>query len=430
MASTSTQVGPQPRPEQGVSERPRVLVTDAQERWTVATCRSLDAAGYRVTAAADFHPAVAHWSRHCHERLLVPIPWADPAAFVDALAAELERRPYAALLAAGDASLMAVSHHRELLAGKLEYGLGLPPQTAVDAATDKVSLAEAAAEAELDCPPTIVCADVDEALEAAEEFGYPVVMKPRRSVYEVGGVVRREGSRMAGDPQRVAQLVELFGESCLVQPRLEGIVHSCSGVFADGRMLAFCLARYDRTWPPDAGNAALSETIEPPPGLAERIGQLIARLGWKGIFELELVRDPAGRWSAIDLNPRLYGSLALALAAGADLPAVWCAALAGDAPAQLAVARAGFRYRWEDAEARRVVWSLRHGDVRDAAIVARPRRRVVHPHFRYDDPGPMVARVIYLVRRTAARVVGRRTLSGSAGAPIELADLSSPRQIP
>ena len=52
--------------------------------------------------------------------------------------------------------------------------------------------------------------------------------------------------------------------------------------------------RYLRTWPPEAGNAALTETVAVPAELAERVGALVAALGWEGIFELELVRVPAG----------------------------------------------------------------------------------------------------------------------------------------
>jgi predicted ATP-grasp superfamily ATP-dependent carboligase len=171
---------------------------------------------------------------------------------------------------------------------------------------------------------------------------------------------------------------------------------------AGGRLLAFSLARYLRTWPPDAGNAALTETVAVPDGLDRRVERLMAALGWEGIFELELVRGDDGSFASIDLNPRPYGSIALAIGAGADLPAVWAAWLLGrESP--YAVARPGVTYRWEDAELRRVVWELRHGSLAGAAQVARPHRRVVYPHFQWSDPGPLLARGAYFAGRALSR---------------------------
>ena len=115
-----------------------------------------------------------------------------------------------------------------------------------------------------------------------------------------------------------------------------------------------------------------------------------------------LVRRPDGSFASIDLNPRPYGSIALAIAGGADLPAIWAAWLLGE-QRPYAVARAGLRYRWEDAELRRAVWELRHGNLGTAVEVARPRRHVVHPQFRWDDPGPLLARGAWFARRVIGR---------------------------
>lgn len=377
-------------------------MTDGQERWSVAVCRSLHREGFRVAATADSAPRVAHWSRACDVRLTVPDPHVEPLRFALAVEQALSGRGYAVLIPSGDASLVAISRHRDLVEPHLSAPIGLPPHEVVAAATDKSQLAAAAAAAGLPSPPTAVCDDVDDALRAAERFGYPVVLKPITSVYEAEGRVWRRGSRRIDDAGELARVAPLFGHPCLIQRAEEGSVWSSSGVIAGGELLAFSLARYLRTWPADAGNAALTETVEPPDGLARRIEGLVARMGWQGIFELELVRGPDGSFASIDLNPRPYGSIALAIAAGADLPAIWAAWLLGERR-PWAVARAGVRYRWEDAEFRRAFWELRHGNLAKAAEVARPHRHVVHPHFRWDDPGPLLARGAWFARRAVAR---------------------------
>ena len=122
---------------------------------------------------------------------------------------------------------------------------------------------------------------------------------------------------------------------------------------------------------------------------------------WEGIFELEFLGDdqPA---RTIDFNPRPYGSMALAVSAGANLPALWCDWLLGRNPAP-ARAQAGFRYRWEEAELRFFVSRLVRGNPRAAAAVFVVRARTTHALFQLSDPLPAVAEALRVPFRLAAK---------------------------
>jgi predicted ATP-grasp superfamily ATP-dependent carboligase len=146
----------------------------------------------------------------------------------------------------------------------------------------------------------------------------------------------------------------------------------------------------------------MAETVPPPPDLADRVRSLLGSLGWQGIFELELLRRGDGTFAALDLNPRPFGSIALAIRAGADLPGQWTEWLLGSEPKPV-LARPDVRYRWELAELRRLAWEARHGRIGAAATILRPTRRTVYPHFSWDDPGPLAALALYLVRQVLAR---------------------------
>jgi predicted ATP-grasp superfamily ATP-dependent carboligase len=106
------------------------------------------------------------------------------------------------------------------------------------------------------------------------------------------------------------------------------------------------------------------------------------------MFELELL-EAGGDLALIDVNPRMYGSLSLAIAAGANLPAIWCDRLR-DRTGPLVVAEPGHRYRFEAAEANNVLARLRERRWRDAAAIALPRRTVVHAIFNLRDPAPFL----------------------------------------
>jgi predicted ATP-grasp superfamily ATP-dependent carboligase len=380
---------------------PKVLVTDAEERAMLAAGRCLHAAGYHVSMIAFGRPAAGHWSRFCDERLVLPSPVRDVDGFVRGLEAIVERDRYAVLLPGGDAALRTISRHRSVLEPKVM--LGMPSHEVVERVVDKIELVHAAAEAGIACPPTLICSGSAEASAAAATLGFPVVVKPRQTVFEVDGGTRQLSSRIVWDEEQLAQLVKALGDRCLVQQRKQGPIYSCSGVRADGRLLAFATSRYSRTYPVDGGPVAFAQTVEPPPDLRRRVEAMLSLLGWQGIFEVELVHGADGAFCVIDMNPRVFGSLSLVTTAGAPLAAIWCDWLLGRDP-RPAVARAGVHYRWEDADARHLLWQLRHGRVRAALAVARPHRRVVHAHFRRQDPGPLLARLLYMARSGASRM--------------------------
>jgi predicted ATP-grasp superfamily ATP-dependent carboligase len=371
----------------------RALVTDGEERSVVGTVRALAAAGWQVGVVASRRPAAAHWSRACAERLRLVDPREDPAAFVAELAAAAGAGGYDVLLPGSDAALLAISMHREQLDGGVRHGL--PRHEVVLACLDKGRLAEAATIAGLATPRSVACDDLPSARAAAAAFGLPVVVKPVRSLVMRHGVMHAQGGQRADDATALEALVEACGTPCLVQALEQGPIVSCSGVMVDGRLRAVAASRYERTWPPAGGNAAFARTIPPPSALPEQVERLLTELGWEGIFELELIERPDGGLVAIDLNPRVFGSISLVVAAGAALPAVWCAALMGE-PAPQAVARPGVRYRWEDGDLRHALWQLRHGDARAALAAAAPHRKVVHAHLRAGDPLPLIARGVSL----------------------------------
>jgi hypothetical protein len=132
--------------------------------------------------------------------------------------------------------------------------------------------------------------------------------------------------------------------------------------------------------------------------LRDGITRLIAALGWSGVFEIELLERPDGRPAVIDFNTRLYGTLALAVRAGCNLPAIWCQYLVHDEVLDAEPAT-GLQYRWEDGELFSLLRALIHGQRRTAGTIVRGRRDVVWAHYAPGDAGPLLARLIYLGRR-------------------------------
>ncbi len=314
-----------------------ILVTDAQDRPALAAIRSLHAAGYQVSATADRRMAPGLWSRDCSRAPRLPGPSRGVERFISGLADLLRTDRHDVLLPGTDETLYAVSLGRDRLSPLVT--MGLPEHEVVERAQDKACLAVEADRVGLAAPEGRECTGLDQALAAARDFGYPVLLKGVHAVVKAGDTLVRYPSQLVEDEASLRDAQPQFG-SCIVQRAQDGRLMSFAGVATERGLLASVVSRYRRTWPPAAGQASFLETVTPSRELSERVAALVAAIGWIGVFQLQLIEREDGATMAIDFNPRLYGSMSIAGAAGAPLAAVWCAWLLGeDPPAVTASAR-------------------------------------------------------------------------------------------
>ena len=255
-----------------------------------------------------------------------------------------------------------------------------------------------------------MCHDSAEAADAARRIGYPVIVKAAQPAHADGTKVTQRPARVAHAEHELAAATSDAAGAMLVQRFERPCAYlSCAGVATDEGVAALAVARFHRTWPVESGGATFAETVEAPPGLPEKVSALVERLGWWGIFDLEVLALNGDRYSAIDFNPRVFGWLTLAVEAGVDLPNAMIEALLRGRTLT-ARSRAGVRYRWEDADLCHAAWQLRRGNLRAAGQALRPVRGVKHAHFRLDDPAPLAARLAWTVSRRAGRAARETAL--------------------
>jgi predicted ATP-grasp superfamily ATP-dependent carboligase len=325
----------------------------------------------------------------------VPDPDRAPEQYVESLAAIAHDAHCDVLLAGGERSLVLLSRERARFGARL----GLPSHDAVERSVDRVVLLDSTARVGLAPPPSRLCTTRSDLERAVEELRLPLVLKPGRSVLPFGAGLRQWPIVVVRTRSSLEDAWRDMSKPCIAQSFEDDAERlSCAGLMTETGLCGFLLVRFIRTWPPGAGAVSFGETIPVPTTLPGRVEALLRDLGWRGIFELELLDLGEDRLAAIDLNPRVFGWLELAVAAGVDLPRLWIDWVSGEVVEPPRV-RPGIRYRWEDAEFAQVAWQLRHGNLRAVAGIVRPRRRAVHAHFRLRDPGPLAGRVLDVASR-------------------------------
>jgi hypothetical protein len=346
-----------------------VLVSDhvdGRSRSAVAAVRALGADRYRPVVTVSGGRSAAAASRSCAGVLHTPRPGSP--GYRPAVEAYLDANPGASVIAASDAVLVALGHPGAEL-------------------VDKAVLPDRAARAGLGVPPTLEFSGTAELLAAAYDLDYPLVVK---------AVVKMKPTEVARKVESAQALPAAVAELCgpvVVQPFAVGAMRAASGVMHDGRLLAAVHQRYVRIWPPGCGTASAAVTTTPDHDLEARLPQLLA--GHEGVFQVQLIGD-----QVIDVNPRVYGSLPLAVAAGANLPAIACRAASGRVASGVVRGRPDVRYQWLEGDVRAVLHDVRNGrtTLRGAARALLPRPGTAHSIESLRDPGPGLVRLADVVR--------------------------------
>lgn len=324
--------------------RERVLLTGDEGTGTLAAVRGLRAAGYEPWLAVSRDRTYAARSRAAAGVLRVPDAKDDPVQHAVTVANEAARLAVAAVLPGTEGSLRALTGRESLFR---DIPVGTNPEDALERATDKATLARFAATAGLESPATH---ELEGELPDGLEF--PVIAKPVASVMQEGDVY------LSLDVHRVETAEELkrivgSGGRWLVQPYITGTLGAIGGVAWEGRLVCASHQVSPRIWPVQRGISSYAVTVPRNAALEEGVAKLMELVGWSGVFGVQFIHSK-GRSFVIDLNPRIYGSTALAIKAGHNLPAIWADLLLGGDP-QPGPYRVGVRYRVEEDDIRAIV---------------------------------------------------------------------------
>jgi biotin carboxylase len=364
----------------------------------LAGVRGLRACGYEPWVAIGTRPSYAARSRDSAGAVRVPDPAVDRDAYVAALARESEALGVRAVIPGTEVGLVALAGSQSAFAEEVVVGSGDPATVA--RATDKLELEGLAAEAGLRTPPTI-CMTADEATSGREAPLPALVKAPRTSTPTGAGGFAVAGVRRATTRDELIEAIAALPRGvALVQPALDGELAAVAGVAWKGEVLATSHQVTTRVFPPGAGISASAETVRRDPDLDAGVARLIAAIGWSGIFQAQFIRSAAESY-LIDLNPRIYGSLGLAIAAGLNLPAIWADLLLGRSPT-VGDYRAGVRFRSEERELAALANAIRSGDWGLAAAILRPHRATTHAVASLRDPLPLATLARRLARAPTA----------------------------
>lgn len=298
-----------------------ILVTDSGLGSAVSIIRSLGKKGYRVISGSASYGSPGVWSCHSQEQVVYPSPITDPEGYIDALEQAVKDYNVDLILPVTDAAILPLSAARDRFDGLCR--LALPEQQALEQVTSKDKTLELAQSLNIPVPQSCLVETVAEALQKAQSFQWPIVLKPRASLIQDNQTETKHFEvRYAGDDVELEKYMREFEGYCpvLLQEYCPGTGFGVELLTCEGRPLAAFQHKRLREVPVTGGASSLRESVPLNETLFDYACQLMKALNWTGLAMVEF-KVNGDDIHLMEINGRVWGSLPLAIHAGMDFPA-------------------------------------------------------------------------------------------------------------
>ena len=296
----------------------RALVLGSDSRAFLSVIRSLGRAGIQVHVAWCPPSSIALRSRYVHRVHHI----ATPAASDHWVAPLLEvcgREHIDLVIPCDDPSALPLYARRAEVEPHVK--VALLSQAAFEVVNSKAKTYELGERLGLSVPRQMRITSPAMVADAERELGLPVVVKPDTS-FTLAGLTHKRDVRVTRTREELAAAIAHASpaEPVLAQGFFSGAGVGVEMLALDGEILvAFQHRRVHE--PLDGGGSSLRVSEPVTPALLDAASRLARALQYTGVGMVEFkVDDATGRWILVEINGRFWGSLPLAVAAGADFP--------------------------------------------------------------------------------------------------------------
>jgi protein-tyrosine-phosphatase/predicted ATP-grasp superfamily ATP-dependent carboligase len=394
----------------------RALILDGHSRAAVETLQALGRLGIEVDICSEWDCLAFH-SRYSRRIFRQP-PTSCQQKLVEWICLLDAHYNYQLIVASTEFSLRAfqlLPTDHPVRAKAL-----LPGNESLSIALDKQRTCELASDLGIAIPKTVV---IDSALRLPAVVQYPVVLKPRHSVLVVEGSTVTVAPKLVKDDVERRAVLEKWAAYApiLQQDYVSGFGVGVELLFNHGRKVWHFAHERIHEYPLTGGASTYRRSVHPNNGLLDVAERLLTALRWHGVAMVEFKMARDGSFYLIEINPRLWGSLALSIDAGVNFPlGLWMCANNEVLPAQPSY-KAPYYTRDLTNDLQWIFENFR-ADHRDPLLLTRPRLRAfaeyLRPlfgreswdHFHWRDPKVILA-ILGTIRRRYSKVLWRRVMA-------------------
>jgi len=364
-----------------------VLIAEGYNPVALSVLRSLGQKGINTALMTSFPYYLSRFSKYCKKQFLVPSSGREKE-YAKAIEKIVKKMKFEALFPIYEWSLMPVSKNRDKLLPYVK--LPIASHESILKCFDKLSTINLAIENGVPIPQTCSVHNLAELKQVSEEVTYPAVVKPRWSmVWKGDRAFHRRGSLVTSAAELVAAytIINRYFPHPLIQEYVSGTNYSIAALYNNGKPRAFCCIKVHRAWPPLGGNSCFRESVPINSKMKEYAETLLGALNWHGIAEVEFRLDNRDNVPKLmEINPRFWGSLSVAVKAGVDFPyLLYRMTMDGDTP-KVSHYKAGVKGRYLEQDLLHI-FSLFKSASSNPTAQTQKRLRMLLNLLKFYEPG-------------------------------------------
>ena len=396
--------------------RPKALLLDGHSRAAPEVVLSLGRAGVDVHVAAHADDALALRARNAVRFIAQPAR-AERGAFAAWLRELDAREHYTLIVPSSDESLLGVAELAE--SDDIRRRAVIASDESLRIALDKQATWELAQRVGVDVPSNRILLQGDPVPPAGS---LPTVLKPQSSMTRTSAGDRKLVVEIARSAEeRVQKLTRMLRASNVQEQEYVGVGGTGIGVeclYAHGKLVWAFVHERLHEYPLTGGGSSYRMSVPADAMILKPAIALLDAIAWHGVAMVEFKRTREGRLVLMEINPRLWGSLALGIDCGVDFPAGLLAIARGQAASAQPAYRVGYRTRNVEAD---LLWTKANlrADKADPLLLTRPVARSLlewlrplagkesWDYFAWNDLGPVRAMLARAARAEWKAISGR-----------------------
>jgi len=334
------------------------IVTDAHLRYSRVVVQSLGTKGISITASGEKdRPNKTFYSKYCKNRIIYPAPDENEELFVKTMMRAA--KGHEVLIPMHERTIIPISKHLKEFERILK--VPIPEYKILKIALDKAETVKAAQRIGIPTPQTHFPNNLHELESLSKNLNYPVVVKIRREIF-----TPPPRYTYAYSQKDLIYKYRLMHEKCaypLIQELIHGVGYGFFTLFNKHHkpISIFCHRRI-REYPITGGPSTYCEST-----YNQKIVQyglkLLKEIKWYGVAMVEFRLDHSdNKFKLMEINPRFWGSLPLAIASGVDFPYLLYQMATGDDTKPQITYKIGVRCRFLDSDFLALIEALRLSD--------------------------------------------------------------------
>ncbi|MCG7199467.1 ATP-grasp domain-containing protein [Marinobacter pelagius] len=249
-------------------------------------------------------------------------PFETPDHFMEDIQNYVSTHSVTFLLPISEATTYIILAHRHLLPNHCI--LPFPDSSDFEILADKNQLFHLAQDLNLPFPESVWCKDREDGRLAVDSIrSFPAVLKPSRSRIVLPDRIITTHVVIAHTREAVEAALsrhDFFSYPFTIQSFVKGEGQGIFALYREGKAICFFAHRRLREKPPEGGVSVLSESTRVSPRMQSIAKSILDHAHWNGVAMVEFRVAKDGTPYLMEVNPRFWGSLQLAIDSGTDFP--------------------------------------------------------------------------------------------------------------